>query len=278
MHTEKYITLLKNPQSISKKQTELLQKVIEVFPYFQSAKAIYLKGLKKQNSFLYNQALKKTAAYTSDRTVLFNLITSSLLNANQNIKNSSEGLLDIKVIDFKTINQQQEVFDSKDSDIDAPIKEVNEILEIGKPIRFKKSDSYSFNQWLQLSNEIVQNSKNKEQDGLENKNEREEKHPSIKEKEKKQLKNKQNKLDLIENFLQKKPKIKPVKKTEIPDISIDSIKPDTNLMTETLARVYIEQKKFDKAIQAFRILSLKYPEKSSFFANQIKAIEFLKNN
>ena len=47
------------------------------------------------------------------------------------------------------------------------------------------------------------------------------------------------------------------------------------LMTETLARIYVEQKNYKKAIQSYKILSLKYPEKSSFFANQIKAIEQL---
>ena len=44
-------------------------------------------------------------------------------------------------------------------------------------------------------------------------------------------------------------------------------------MTETLARVYLEQKKYKNAIQAYKILSLKYPEKSSFFADRIKAVE-----
>mgnify|MGYP003965023165 FL=1 len=44
------------------------------------------------------------------------------------------------------------------------------------------------------------------------------------------------------------------------------------LMTETLAKVYLQQKNFKKALQAYHILSLKYPEKSGFFADQIRAI------
>jgi virulence-associated protein VapD len=47
-------------------------------------------------------------------------------------------------------------------------------------------------------------------------------------------------------------------------------------MTETLARVYLEQKKYQKAIQAYEILILKYPEKSSFFADRISDIRFYK--
>ncbi|MEO1032343.1 MAG: tetratricopeptide repeat protein, partial [Bacteroidota bacterium] len=51
-----------------------------------------------------------------------------------------------------------------------------------------------------------------------------------------------------------------------------------SLMTETLARIYLEQKNYDKAIQSYKILSLKYPEKSSFFADQIKWVEEVKDN
>ena len=49
-------------------------------------------------------------------------------------------------------------------------------------------------------------------------------------------------------------------------------------MTETLARVYLEQKKYNNAIKAYKILSLKYPEKSGYFADQIKAIKKIQNN
>lgn len=49
------------------------------------------------------------------------------------------------------------------------------------------------------------------------------------------------------------------------------------LVTETLAMIYFEQKKYDKALDAFRKLSLKYPEKSVYFATRIEEIEKLKN-
>lgn len=52
----------------------------------------------------------------------------------------------------------------------------------------------------------------------------------------------------------------------------------TKLMTETLAKVYLEQKKYTKAIQAYEILILKYPEKSSFFADRINEIKNLQQN
>ena len=49
------------------------------------------------------------------------------------------------------------------------------------------------------------------------------------------------------------------------------------LITETLANIYLAQKKYDKALQAFKKLSLKYPEKSIYFASLIEKTEILKN-
>ena len=85
---------------------------------------------------------------------------------------------------------------------------------------------------------------------------------------------------MIDQFIKANPKIPPVrhdnpKTTVIPE----PIKEDTGaLMTETLARVYLEQKKYQKAIQAYEILILKYPEKISFFADRILDIKNLQQN
>ena len=44
------------------------------------------------------------------------------------------------------------------------------------------------------------------------------------------------------------------------------------LMTETLAKLYSKQGNIQKAVEAYKILSLKYPKKSIYFANQINKI------
>lgn len=50
---------------------------------------------------------------------------------------------------------------------------------------------------------------------------------------------------------------------------------DDNYFTETLAKIYIKQQRYAKAIEIIKKLSLKYPKKSTYFANQIKHLEEL---
>ena len=87
----------------------------------------------------------------------------------------------------------------------------------------------------------------------------------------------EKKLDLIDQFIKNSPKIEfsNEEKTES-QIMIDT-KIKDELITEPLAKIYVSQKKFNKAIKAYDILSLKYPKKSSFFADQIVYIKKLKN-
>ncbi len=62
------------------------------------------------------------------------------------------------------------------------------------------------------------------------------------------------------------------------DISLGSVQEHDDLMTETLANIYIKQKQILKAIDVFRRLSLKYPEKNIYFARRIKKLEDQINN
>ena len=69
--------------------------------------------------------------------------------------------------------------------------------------------------------------------------------------------------------------LKTSSKNQIKETIKESTKDNDDLTTETLAKIYINQGHYQRAIQAYEILCLKYPKKSAFFANQIKNI---KNN
>ena len=86
-----------------------------------------------------------------------------------------------------------------------------------------------------------------------------------------------SKQERIDKFISNNPKIKNTVSSSnnfITENNFDKFE----FMTETLAKMYLKQKKYDEAKRAFKILILNYPEKKSLFANEIKKInKFLKN-
>src|SRR6476660_7023553 len=109
MNVSSYNYLLNQPEEIDDIQTVALEKVLDEFPFFQSARALRLKGLYNQNSYKYNFALKITAAHTTDRSVLFDFITSESFTAIQRktYEKKIEELLNITVVDSYIIEKEE---------------------------------------------------------------------------------------------------------------------------------------------------------------------------
>jgi tetratricopeptide (TPR) repeat protein len=94
-------------------------------------------------------------------------------------------------------------------------------------------------------------------------------------------KSSEKKYRLIDKFLEAQPKMPAAKPNEAGSNadSEETAKEDhEDFVTETLASIYAQQGYYKKAIQIFEKLSLKYPEKSVYFAAQIEKIKNLMNN
>ncbi len=302
MQLQELTYLLQHPEAVTASQVDALSTQIKDYPYFQPLRALYLKGLKQKESYKYNNALKITAAHTADRSVLFDYITSEVFNQNEiseQIKQNSEHIKSIEVNGIDDISIDKSVFIDdalkehikategvldpnlfkakynplsktevpkiEDSIISVDVKNITpeKKLKIGEPLEFNKSESHSFTEWLKITSfkPIVRNevedeiSENRTSNPL------------------------QDKLAIIDKFISENPKIKPITgNSPKPKLVNNDEDISDSLMTETLARIYLEQKNYDKAIQSYKILSLKYPEKSSFFADQIKLVKELKDN
>ena len=171
------------------------------------------------------------------------LLNSESIRYNQQLKKTASYSYDRKQL-FQLISS-----DINNIETEKESEEKQE-LEIGKPLNFDETENYSFSEWLSLSEiKKIERSKQKEENIL------------------------------INDFIQNPDSIKQVKKKNFfKPISAakNSLLENDELVTPTLAKVYLEQEHFEKAILAYKKLCLKYPEKNSFFASQIKLIKKLK--
>ena len=209
--------------------------------YIQNPQQIAIDNIAKLDGLLKDFPYYQTAQL---------LITKGLLNTdsiryNRQLKKAAAYSVDRKQL-FKLITLDK---------VEKPnIKIISENIEnnltIGQPLAFNKEEEYSFSEWLALS-------KIKKIDRIP----------------------KPNTKQIIDSFIDKKISIsKPQKSTFFKpiDVAKESLIENESLITPTLAMVYLEQGHYDKAILAYKRLCLKYPEKNSLFANQIKLINKLK--
>ena len=89
---------------------------------------------------------------------------------------------------------------------------------------------------------------------------------------------KQHQRDLIDRFIHTEPAIARGKAGDYPtgNLAKDSLEEDFSMVTETIAILFAKQGKLDKARKAFRKLMEQHPEKSIYFAAQLKNLEQFK--
>ena len=230
MRGKKLITNIQNPMQIGKTEVADMRISLQAFPYFSTLQLLYTKGLYNTDSISYNRQLRKAAAYSGDRKLLFQLITKKVRKTKSLTNQKKENLIENRS------NKKR-----------ASIK--NQLI-IGQPLDFSSEETHSFSEWLSLTRVKRIDRKDSE-----------------------------NKGDIINTFIENKPTIsKPKKETFFSpsESAKESLLENNDIVTETLARVYLEQGHYDKAIISYKKLSLKFPQKSTFFANQIKLIYDLK--
>jgi hypothetical protein len=88
-----------------------------------------------------------------------------------------------------------------------------------------------------------------------------------------QIKRKED--SILEKFIKEEPQIKPPnsQKLDTENKARKSAEDPNDLVSETLAQIYADQMLYLKAISTYKILSLKVPEKSTYFADRILELE-----
>ncbi|MHC1703790.1 MAG: hypothetical protein AB9846_07770 [Tenuifilaceae bacterium] len=246
MEKEKFYSYFDSSEILKSESSDFLKSLIEKYPFFHGAKILYIKSLKENNSPIFQEILQKNAGLIPDRRHLFYILYPSkpLSRSDDQAKNTEpkENITknkndnDASFVLIENINPNSDpLVDISDlsKELIIPVSEYD-LLEISE-----QNDS--------VDNDITPNGA----EGAKSKN------------------------DLIDQFIKTNPRIRPpqIIKDDQEDISLKSLSEPEDLITEPLAKIYLSQGLIDKAISIYEKLSLKFPEKSSYFAGQIQEIK-----
>jgi hypothetical protein len=301
MNTDELINYLGNPDLVDKQIAETFELEIEKCPYFQTFHYLLLKYYKLNNTSEYDKLVKKSIFHISDRRKLFNYINSThtdiKLLLEQNRPQSEEFKPDVTSGDQNEVLRKEEKDTLQESISDALSNTVNSegsqeiseksilpdiTFELDSTIEIIKPENNSIDTDISKTKyeEIVESIRISQQSELVEFKINEEKQPKQDDSELLIISPEQENLsqsdqDLIEKFLNEEPRIKPRLEVdkEQDDISTSSVEEREDFITETLAKIYIKQGNFNKAITTYEKLCLKFPEKSSYFASQIEEIK-----
>ena len=236
MNREKFDKFIENYDSNDEILVSQMALLIEKYPYFQLPRFFLTKSLKDQNKNGLDIALNQLALYTANRGLLKQKIESKVKSTK-------------RVKETKPSNTTKKI----QNNLQALVKEKKLKSQSNKKVRFSKDLKLSFLDWIKYTEE----------------------NQNIQIQESKKLEPLKNKLSIIDRFIEADPKISPMEKNEPIESLINGDFNSEELMTESLAKILLRQKKYKKAIKAYKILSLKYPEKNVFFAGQIQKIKKL---
>ena len=285
MTVKEFVEILKNPYTISEEQANELDNIVQEYPYFQAARVLQLKVLHSEGNYRYNKALKLAAVHILDRSVLYDFIHSKAVVPDISV-------LQQELNEIKKAVQRQEIKDTftiSNSNYQPTAPQVPKSIfeeDIFSEKFIRQGDIESILVYKEeFTNTIPEPPKERSTVVLGNKVDSiSEWLKNISEKEVNQDTDYKDdkvaeKFRLIDKFLETNPKIEPSKEYTSNVNLANEVKTDpAQLMTETLAQVYANQKKYKQAIQAYEILILKNPEKSAYFASQIQNIKNLQQN
>ena len=230
------IGLLKGEAPFTKKTLSFLSDVIEEYPYFQAAHLLHTMNLLHLKDAHFLFDLRKTAIYAPDRKQLFFRIEGHFFDPEL----------------IKSLEEEMLPPDSSFDLIDTFLSGNGEKIDPQKAAIESSPVSIDY-----ISHFLPNETESEEVPPLQHQ-------------------------DVIDKFLEREEvsplriKLEPAEEPvdELPEPTSESVGND-GFFTETLAKIYIKQKKYDKALEIIRKLNLIYPEKNRYFADQIRFLEKL---
>ncbi len=281
VNKEAFYKLLQNPAHISPDGLESLEELVRVFPFCSLAHTLIAKSHYDQATMLASQKLRKAAAYAVNRSKLKKIITGNWPKPEQELgpPTLASPLVD-RPVTFE-VQPEAEAVDAPPAGVvtelpqpEAPVAQEEELpFELPKELAFERLVAPLKKPVVPAAEEAGEEPEepplllghlNEDDLPIEKFSRRTRKHIQR---------------EIIESFIRSEPRISSLNIAEKEsytnrDLSERSTQP-VEIISENMANIYIRQRKYNKAIQMFEKLILKYPEKKENFAKRIEELKQL---
>lgn len=242
--------LIKHPELMDRETLYDLRSLIALYPYYQSARLLMLQNLYILHDASFDEELRRAAIYITDRKVIFNLVEA----AHYKLRNPMQ-----PTPKKKDKNADDNAEDRTAMLIDNFLESLPPEDEEGKKERKKRKPTpadatVDYVSYL-----------------LETEAEEQEEVPQMKGQ------------DLIDQFLDR-PEGK-IELSDEPEYTPEIDSPEAaggeegdGYYTETLARIYVQQGKYNRAFEIIKHLNLNNSKKSVYFADQMRFLQKLMRN
>lgn len=269
MTQDQFYKWMEDPSLMNGASIPEVREVIKRYPYFQAAQAMLAKNLKQEEHIDQLNQQQLAAVMVPNRKVLHAYLHGKVAvkvisvdhatvpsSEKEGLKPEETGLIPDSI-------ERESLYDLIPEPIvyrleTADLPELIPPSDKAQAETLQVPESLTFSEWL----EFVQ----KEDLQREVKTDRLEPAPPL---------TTRSKIDIIDHFLtQQSTGVK--KRAEFfnpQKVGAKSTLEDFSVVSETLARIYFEQEKYELARQAYQALGLKYPEKSVYFAARLKEID-----
>ena len=244
MNQQRLNEWIKHPEKLNRDTLYELRTLLARYPYFQTVRLLYLKNLFLLHDITFGEELRRSAIYITDRKILFNLVEGDHYGVN--------------ALEKQVQQETAPGIDRTLSLIDAFLATLPEETSQDNTIPLAISTDYT--SYLLKEDSFVENID--EQPSLQGQ-------------------------DLIDSFINKTEEgtvdfvvkeeeiSSPTSEQDETEESVDEILDDESYFTETLAKIYVKQQRYSKALEIIRKLNLNYPKKNAYFADQIRFLEKL---
>ena len=242
-----------HPEYLNKDSLFELRNLLARYPYFQTVRLLYLKNLFLLQDADFKDELRKSALYIADLSVLFYYIEGEhlVIKKHPSEKNVSSDSSTDRTLDL----------------IDRFLSDLSEETSMELPLPAEVNVDYTSILMQEPDAEPASSAMLKGQDLIDNFIEQSAGSETLAVVEEDDLMQESDTTDEVPEEIDIQEG-----EDEVERIEESS---DENYFTETLAKIYVKQQRYDKALEIIKKLNLKYPKKNAYFADQIRFLEKL---